>query len=137
MDLTCSMSNHDDQGIDARLVQREAILQNAQTITPLEMKPVGASQPHGKIPNTPGAVAFISFLLGGIFFVSMTLFAFGGLTQSWWWATPQLAFFLAAWSGFHWGEFEVTAGWNREKCSVDCESPLTYLLPEQNVKALV
>jgi protein-S-isoprenylcysteine O-methyltransferase len=42
---------------------------------------------------------------------------FGGC----WWATPQLGFFIAAWSGFHWGEFAVTAGWNLEKCSVDCE----------------
>lgn len=38
---------------------------------------------------------------------------------SYWWCTRQLGFFLAAWSAFHWGEFAVTAGWNREKCSVD------------------
>jgi hypothetical protein len=23
-------------------------------------------------------------------------------------------------SAFHWGEFAVTAGWNRQKASVDC-----------------
>jgi len=26
---------------------------------------------------------------------------------------------VASWSAFHWGEFAVTAGWNREKVSVD------------------
>jgi len=30
-----------------------------------------------------------------------------------------LGFFGAAWAGFHWGEFAVTAGWNLDKCSVD------------------
>jgi len=36
-----------------------------------------------------------------------------------WWNSYQLGFFVAAWSGFHWGEFAVTAGWNLEKCSID------------------
>jgi protein-S-isoprenylcysteine O-methyltransferase len=35
-------------------------------------------------------------------------------------ATYQLGFFVASWSAFHWGEFAVTAGWNRQKVSVDC-----------------
>ncbi|EJD01223.1 ICMT-domain-containing protein [Fomitiporia mediterranea MF3/22] len=94
------------------------------------MRPAGPTQPHGTIPNTPGAVSFISFILGGICFLSFSTFlsklaASGHLDQGvidqtgWWWATPQLGFFLAAWSIFHWGEFTVTAGWNRDKCSVD------------------
>ena len=123
------MNDPDSQGIDARITQREAILRNTQPPTspgstsasPLEMRPIGPSQPHGKIPNTPGAVALISFLLGGLCFLSLTSFLFGGYTERWWWATPQVAFFFTAWSSFHWGEFMVTAGWNREKCSVDCE----------------
>ncbi|KAH8118319.1 ICMT-domain-containing protein [Phellopilus nigrolimitatus] len=89
------------------------------------MRPIGPSQPHGTIPNTPCAVSVISFLLGGVFFFSVLLFfsKLGGLAQTvqegWWWATSQLGFFLAAWSAFHWAEFAVTAGWNREKCSID------------------
>ena len=27
---------------------------------------------------------------------------------------------MASWAVFHWAEFAVTAGWNLEKCSVDC-----------------
>jgi hypothetical protein len=27
---------------------------------------------------------------------------------------------MASWALFHWAEFAVTAGWNLEKCSVDC-----------------
>ena len=97
----------------------------------LDMHPVGPSQPHGSLPNTPGAVSLISFLLGGLCFLSLKVF-FSKLqylnsnldddTQAgWWWSTPQLGFFLGAWSFFHWAEFSVTAGWNREKCSIDCE----------------
>jgi len=46
------------------------------------------------------------------------IFAAGGF-HGVWWATYQFGFYLAAWSAFHWAEFAVTAGWNKEKCSVD------------------
>ncbi|KAI5125019.1 hypothetical protein M0805_007443 [Coniferiporia weirii] len=114
-----------DDDFDSRLAERNALLQQTD---PLEMRPVGPSQPHGKIPNTPSAVSTISFVLGGVFFASLSLFlskldVLASLEQTkqtgWWWMTPQLGFFLAAWSLFHWAEFSVTAGWNREKCSVD------------------
>lgn len=77
-------------------------------------------EPRGNIPNTPLAASTISFLLGGSFTLGFSLFLQGGLSSSWW-ATYQLGFFVATWSAFHWGEFAVTAGWNLEKCSVDCE----------------
>lgn len=81
-------------------------------------------EPHGNIPNTPLAASTISFLLGGFFALGFFLFLQGGLPSPWW-ATYQLGFFVAAWSAFHWGEFAVTAGWNLEKCSVDCEHSTT------------
>ncbi|KAF8845841.1 ICMT-domain-containing protein [Paxillus ammoniavirescens] len=84
---------------------------------PLATIPVNAL-PQGNIPNTPLAASTISFLLGTLFALGMALFLQGGLTAPWW-ATYQLGFFIAAWSGFHWGEFAVTAGWNLEKCSID------------------
>ncbi|KAF9226568.1 ICMT-domain-containing protein [Gyrodon lividus] len=84
---------------------------------PLATIPVN-TQPYGNIPNTPLAASTISFLLGALFALGMALFLQGGLMAPWW-ATYQLGFFIAAWSGFHWGEFAVTAGWNLEKCSVD------------------
>jgi protein-S-isoprenylcysteine O-methyltransferase len=91
---------------------------------PLETIPdTTVSQPHGTLPNTPLTVSTISFLLGAIFSLGFSVFLYGDLS-SFWFATYQLAFFVASWSAFHWGEFAVTAGWNREKVSVDC----TYLL---------
>lgn len=75
----------------------------------------------GRIPNTPLSAALIAFLLGAVF--SLGLFAFAADSTGWakpWWATYQLGFFTAAWAAFHWGEYAVTAGWNLEKCSVDC-----------------
>lgn len=81
-------------------------------------------EPQGSIPNTPLAVSTISFLLGGSFAIGFSLFLQGGFSSAWW-ATYQLGFFVAAWSAFHWGEFAVTAGWNLEKCSVDCEHIVT------------
>lgn len=72
----------------------------------------------GNIPNTPLAVCTISFLLGALFSLGMALFLCGGLVSPWW-ATYQLGFFIATWSVFHWGEFAVTAGWNRDRCSVN------------------
>ncbi|PVF96493.1 ICMT-domain-containing protein [Serendipita vermifera] len=79
-------------------------------------------------PNTPFAASLTSFLLGGLFFVgSWTVINNSGLLKALisgeWSAVAvnqpsvQLAFFLTAWGFFHWAEFAVTAGWNREKCS--------------------
>jgi len=86
---------------------------------PLETIPdPTASRPSGNLPNTPLAVSTISFLLGSIFSFGFSVFLCGGFS-SFWFATYQLAFFVASWSAFHWGEFAVTAGWNREKVSVD------------------
>ncbi|KAJ3552196.1 hypothetical protein NM688_g4279 [Phlebia brevispora] len=82
----------------------------------LETTPAEAV-PHGRIPNTPLAASTISFLLGCLFSLSLYTYLSGGL--GYWWSTYQLGFYLAAWSAFHWGEFAVTAGWNREKCSID------------------
>lgn len=80
----------------------------------LETKPIPSVSKTGNcIPNTPLAASTISFLLGCLFTVGVAILISGRLYQ--------LGFYLAAWSAFHWGEFAVTAGWNREKCSVDCE----------------
>ncbi|TFK55981.1 ICMT-domain-containing protein [Heliocybe sulcata] len=85
----------------------------------LDTVPVNpAHQPHGTIPNTPLAVSTISFLLGSVFSLGLLAFLLGGFPHLWW-CTYQLGFFIAAWSAFHWGEFAVTAGWNKDKCSVD------------------
>jgi protein-S-isoprenylcysteine O-methyltransferase len=87
---------------------------------PLETVPLpGQAQAHRTIPNTPLVASLISFLLGCVCTLGTITFFWGG--AGWWWATHQLGFFFAAWSAFHWGEFAVTAGWNLEKCSVDCE----------------
>lgn len=75
---------------------------------------------RGSLPNTLLAVVIIAFFLGGIFCVSFLTVAFGNF-EKYWWFTRQLAFFLCAWSLFHWAEFAVTAGWNLERCNVDCE----------------
>lgn len=75
--------------------------------------------PAGSIPNTPLTASAISFSLGAFFILGLVLFFNGGSTYRL--LTGQLGFFIAAWSIFHWAEFAVTAGWNREKCSVDCE----------------
>ncbi|KAH9853545.1 protein-s-isoprenylcysteine O-methyltransferase [Lenzites betulinus] len=101
-------------GLEERIRQRAAAKAN-----PLDTVPVQADhQPRGFIPNTPLSVSLISFLLGSLFAFGLLLFATNGFGK-YWWSTSQLGFFLAAWSAFHWGEFAVTAGWNREKCSVD------------------
>ncbi|KAG6911201.1 hypothetical protein DXG01_003068 [Tephrocybe rancida] len=104
------------QGFEQRIKQREAAQKH-----PLQTIPA-THEPLGNIPNTPLAVSTIAFLLGGVFSVGLFMFANGGF-GGYWWASAQLGFFVAAWAGFHWGEFAVTAGWNLEKCSVD-----SYLL---------
>jgi len=92
---------------------------NATSIHPLETKPAKYA-PRGNIPNTPFAISTISFILGVVFSFGVLVSSTRGFNVHWW-TTPQLGFFIAAWSGFHWAEFAVTAGWNLEKCSVDCE----------------
>lgn len=112
------MDSDAPNGFDERVQQRTA----AQT--PLET--ISVTQEHrGRIPNTPLAASTISFLLGIVFCLGMLTFLSGGF-DIYWWSTYQLGFFAASWSAFHWGEFAVTAGWNREKCSVDC----THARPE-------
>lgn len=84
----------------------------------LETKPTKLKV-NGDIPNTPLAASFISFLLGCGFVFGQVTFWGGKLGIGFpWWAVP-LGYFLSAWCLFHWLEFAVTAGWNRDKCSVD------------------
>lgn len=103
--------------IDATVAQR------AQH--PLTTIPDPTYSPHSRIPNTPLAVAAVSFGLGCTFSLGFVTFALGGL-ESVWWASYQLGFFVAAWATFHWAEFAVTAGWNLHKCSIDCASLATH-----------
>ena len=113
---------HSD-AFDQRIHERERLRSR-----PLETIPdPTASQPHGTLPNSPLAVSTISFILGSIFSLGISVFLCGGLS-SFWFATYQLAFFVASWSAFHWGEFAVTAGWNRDKVSVDCTHFLFWSL---------
>ena len=109
-------------GFDQRLYQRQALQNNPLNTIPQNK----AYAPHGSIPNTPLAASVISFLLGVAFspaFISFILAAFGFFAYPYY----QLGFFVAAWTAFHWGEFAVTAGWNLEKCSVDCDYDLIHL----------
>lgn len=104
------------QGFEQKLKQR----QNVAPANPLTTIPKNAvNQPHGRIPNTPLAASMISFILGSMFAVGFLAFLNGGFGH--WWATYQLGFFIASWAAFHWGEFAVTAGWNLDKCSIDCK----------------
>jgi hypothetical protein len=116
---------HSD-AFEQRLREREHLRSR-----PLETIPEPtALRPHGTLPNTPLAVSTTSFLLGSIFSLGFSVFLCGGLS-SFWFATYQLAFFVASWSAFHWGEFAVTAGWNREKVSVDCTYFLSWSLDKR------
>lgn len=102
-------------GLDKKLEQRQA------NSNPLNTIPSTSAQPHGRIPNTPLAASTISFVLGSVFTIGLFTFLNGGFGHRW--LTYQLGFFMASWAAFHWGEFAVTAGWNLEKCSVDCMCP--------------
>ncbi|VDB85438.1 unnamed protein product [Peniophora sp. CBMAI 1063] len=83
--------------------------------TTLETTPrMDVKQPTARIPNTPLAASTVSFLLGSVFMSGAI-----GFLSSPAWMPYQLGFYLASWALFHWGEFAVTAGWNREKCSID------------------
>lgn len=110
-----SQSADTPAGFEERLRQRAVMKNNPLTTIPVN--PVHA--PIGNIPNTPLAASAISFLLGTVFspgFISFTMGASGIWPLSYY----QLGFFVTAWAAFHWGEFAVTAGWNIDKCSVDC-----------------
>jgi protein-S-isoprenylcysteine O-methyltransferase len=88
----------------------------------LETRPTrDLNEPQETIPNTPLASATISFLLGIVFTLGLALWVTG--PYSLWFTQTQLGFFIACWAAFHWGEFAVTAGWNRDRVSVD-----SYLL---------
>jgi len=86
----------------------------------LETNPL-TNIPHGNIPNTPLASSTISFLLGSTFLFGLYT-AVNDISNTAGLLTYQLGCFIAAWAFFHWAEFAVTAGWNFEKCSVDCQS---------------
>lgn len=106
-------------GFEERLRQRTAKATQAHALDTVPTNP--GLHPRGRIPNTPLAASTISFLLGISFTLGIITFASGGIDR-FWWSTYQLGFYLAAWAAFHWGEFAVTAGWNRDKCSIDCMS---------------
>lgn len=85
-----------------------------------------------QLPNTPFVVSFISTILGGIIFSSLS-FAFVPYIQrlginNWNCATPQLAVYLVALSTFHLLEFWVTAEYNSGKLSVDCRLSFFILI---------
>ena len=102
---------------DARLEQREARLRSQQ-------RPTFRRRFGGNLPNTLLVISLISFLLGGVFFLGVLLFCIGGYGGLWF-TTYRLGFYIAVWSGFHWGEFAVTAGWNTPKVHVDCKPQLS------------
>jgi protein-S-isoprenylcysteine O-methyltransferase len=110
-----AVASADSDDFEQRIRERELLRSG-----PLETIPGLKSAKHdGGIPNTPLAVSTISFLLGSIFALGFLTFLSGSF-RNFWFTTYQLGFFVASWSVFHWGEFAVTAGWNREKVSVDC-----------------
>jgi len=78
-----------------------------------------AHTPHGDLPNTPLMASAIAFALGTIFALGLPARLLTGAQQTLWWNTYPLAFFASVWAAFHWLEFAITAGWNREKCTVD------------------
>lgn len=107
-------NGHEDDapnGFDQRIAER-----SARRPSNLNMNKVNRAYEHqGDLPNTACTVSVIAFLLGAGFAFSFATFA---LTNNTWW---HLSFFVGSWCLFHWAEFAVTAGWNAEKCTVDCE----------------
>ncbi|KAJ3550055.1 hypothetical protein NMY22_g652 [Coprinellus aureogranulatus] len=110
-----------ENGIEERIKLREGMPPPAPNGS-LETVPVKGTPTNGNIPNTPLASSLIAFCLGSAFTLGSLLLIFGGYPGSTW-LTSQLGAFIASWALFHYLEFAVTAGWNREKCSVD-----SYLL---------
>ncbi|CAG7848608.1 Protein-S-isoprenylcysteine O-methyltransferase; AltName: Full=Farnesyl cysteine carboxyl methyltransferase; Short=FCMT; AltName: Full=Isoprenylcysteine carboxylmethyltransferase; AltName: Full=Prenylated protein carboxyl methyltransferase; Short=PPMT; AltName: Full=Prenylcysteine carboxyl methyltransferase; Short=pcCMT [Serendipita indica DSM 11827] len=102
---------------------------NGQQAANLELNPTAAEVYDNCFPpNTPLAASTTSFLLGSLFSIGLWFFVanshiipalFKGSWASVAFNQPlvQLPFFIGAWAFFHWAEFAVTAGWNREKCS--------------------
>jgi protein-S-isoprenylcysteine O-methyltransferase len=117
-----SQSTDMPDGFEDRLRQRSEVHKNPLSTIPAN----DVHKPQGKIPNTPLAASTISFLLGSVFSPALLAFVSGGLGKASW-PYYQLGFFVAAWAGFHWGEFAITAGWNLDKCSVDCKDILEIL----------
>lgn len=133
--LTPSMSSEPTEqevqdSFEEKLRQRRAQLENHPLNTVPKMK---AYRPGGTLPNTPLTASTISFILGWTFSLGLLTFFRGGFGS--WWNSYQLGFFMAAWSAFHWGEFAVTAGWNLEKCSVDCAYTLLHLPRLSDIEA--
>lgn len=90
----------------------------AQKSNSLETKPIHV-KPQGSIPNTPLASATIAFILGGFFTAGLCMTASDLISLRI--SFPyQLGIYLSSWAFFHWAEFGVTAGWNLEKCTIDC-----------------
>lgn len=108
------MSTDIPASFEERLRERERLQSN-----PLSTIPSVDVRIAGNLPNTPLSAATIAFSLGTVFCFGFSIFL-GGLS-AYWWMTYQLGFFVAAWAAFHFGEFAVTAGWNLEKCSVECK----------------
>ncbi|KZT12514.1 protein-s-isoprenylcysteine O-methyltransferase [Laetiporus sulphureus 93-53] len=108
------MQPGDVDSFEDRLRQRAQSRAHALDTVPTD----AALKPRGRIANTPLATSTVSFLLGNVFALGALTCIVGGFSR-FWWSTYQLGFFLAAWSAFHWGEFAVTAGWNKDKCSID------------------
>lgn len=115
-----SSAHGEVDGFEERLRQRTAKATQAHELDIVPANP--GLRPRGKIPNTPLAASTISFLLGSLFTLGSITFVSGGIDR-FWWSTYQLGFYIAAWAAFHWAEFAVTAGWNRDKCSIDCTFP--------------
>jgi protein-S-isoprenylcysteine O-methyltransferase len=94
---------------------------------------------HNDIPNTILSVSIISTILGGILFTSFTLVGLSlsgciksSTSEAEWgmWARPQLGVYFGCMALFHLSEFWTTAGWNKDRLSVDGESSqilLSYL----------
>ncbi|TFK29394.1 prenyl cysteine carboxyl methyltransferase Ste14 [Coprinopsis marcescibilis] len=108
-----------EEALEERFRRRAAMGKSSLETEPIEAIAVTSRR---NIPNTPLASSLIAFLLGITFASGSYLVLIGGLSSSVV-LTYKLGFFIASWALFHWLEFAVTAGWNREKCSVD-----SYLL---------
>lgn len=100
---------------------------------PLETPGHAANQEWEEFPpNTPLAASTTSFVLGSLFSIGIWLIitksgVLPAILYGEWHKVAfnrpivQLPFFVAAWAFFHWAEFAVTAGWNRDKCSTHCK----------------
>jgi protein-S-isoprenylcysteine O-methyltransferase len=113
--LFTNMASDTHRGLNGLATDVQQLKANALETNPL------SNVPRGNIPNTPLASSTISFLLGCSFLFGVYT-AVNDIPSTARLLTYQLGCFIAAWAFFHWAEFAVTAGWNFEKCSVDCQS---------------